>query len=157
LRAASRLAALAVAVLLIVAAPAQASRHHKGKHHAGIKGVVLNSTCYGACAEPPPPAPTYTGPVTVTVRRASDGSLIASREISDGHFRIRVKRGRYDVSAAPPNPPSCQPQPGQVCPAGGSAQPAVIAPCLSGETRRVKVRRHRFTRVELHVSNVCIV
>jgi hypothetical protein len=33
----------------------------------------------------------------------------------------------------------------------------VIAPCLTGETQRVQVRRHRFAHVELHVSNVCIV
>jgi hypothetical protein len=28
---------------------------------------------------------------------------------------------------------------------------------MTGETKRVKVRRHRFARLELHVSNVCIV
>jgi len=33
----------------------------------------------------------------------------------------------------------------------------MIAPCMTGETKRVQVRRHRFTRVELHVQNVCIV
>jgi hypothetical protein len=147
---------MAVAALgLAIAAPA--STHGKGKRHSGVKGVVLNTTCYGACAEPPPPAPTYTGPVTITARRVSDGRLVASRETSDGHFRFRVKRGRYDVSVVPPNPPSCQPQPGQVCPADGSAQPAVITPCMSGETKRVQVRRHGFTRVELHVANACIV
>ena len=157
MRAASGLAALLAAAILAIAAPAQAGSAHKSKRHSGVKGVVLDSTCAGACAEPPPPAPTYTGPVTITVRRASDGTLVASREISDGHFRIRVKRGRYDVSSVPPNPPSCQPQPGHVCPAGAGAQPAVIAQCMSGETKRLRVRRHRFTRVELHVANVCIV
>jgi hypothetical protein len=148
------LAVLGVAALL--APPAEAGkRHHK---HSGVRGVVLNSTCYGACAEPPPPQPTYTGPVTVTVRRASDGALVASREVSDGHYKIRIKRGQYDVSSVPPNPPSCQPQPGQVCPAQGGAQSsAIVAPCMTGETKRVQVRRHRFTYVELHVQNVCIV
>lgn len=155
--AASRFAALLAAALVAVATPAQAVHAQKHKRQSGVKGVVLNSTCAGACTEPPPPAPAYTGPVTITVRRASDGGLVASREINDGHFRIRVKRGRYDVSAVPPNPPSCQPQPGYVCPAGAGAQPAVIAPCMSGETKRVRVRRHRFTHVELHVANVCIV
>jgi hypothetical protein len=152
------LTALAVlAVVGLVASPAEAGKRHKHKP-TGVKGVVLNSTCPGACAEPPPPPPTYTGPVTVTVRRASDGALVASQEISDGHFRMRVKRGQYDVSSVPPNPPSCQPQPGQVCPAGTGAQSAaIIAPCMTGETKRVQVARHRFTRVELHVRNVCIV
>jgi hypothetical protein len=157
LRAASGVTALLAVAVLAIAAPAQAGSAHKSKRHSGVKGVVLDSTCYGPCAEPPPPPPTYSGSVTITARRASDGSLVASRETSDGHFRIRLRRGQYDVSAVPPNPPPCQPQPGQVCPAGVGAQPAVIAPCMTGETRRVRVRRHRFTHVELHVANVCVV
>jgi hypothetical protein len=28
--------------------------------------------------------------------------------------------------------------------------------CEVGETQRVRVKRHRFTRVELYVRNVCI-
>ena len=140
-------------VVAFAATPAEGSkRHHKP---AGVKGVVLNGTCPGACAEPPPPEPVYTGPVTVTVRRASDGMLIASRAISDGRFRIRVKRGAYDVSSVPPNPPTCEPTPTTVCPAGSQGE-AIIAPCMTGETQHVQVRRHRFTRVELHVRNVCI-
>jgi hypothetical protein len=55
----------------------------------------------------------------------------------------------------PPNPPTCQPTPETVCPFDSS--PAVIAPCLQGETKPVQVRRRHFTRVELHVSNTCIV
>jgi hypothetical protein len=157
LRAARVLAPLLATAILAVAVPAHAGSVHKSKRHSGIKGVVLDSTCYGPCAEPAPPAPTYTGPVTITARRASDGSLVASREISDGHFRIRLRRGQFDVSAVPPNPPACQPQPGQVCPASTGAQPAVIAQCMTGETKRVRVRRHRFTHVELHVQNTCIV
>ena len=154
MRAASYLAAFAAAAVFATAAPAHAGKVHK---HSGIKGVVLDTTCYGPCAYPPPPSPRYTGPVTITVQRASNAALVASREASDGRFRIRVKRGRYDVSAVLPNPPSCQPQPGQVCPAAAGAQRAVIAPCMTGETKRIQVRRHRFTHVELHVQNTCIV
>jgi hypothetical protein len=154
------LIALAVLGLVaVVATPAEAGKRHHHKHKpAGVKGVLLNSTCPGPCAEPPPPPPVYTGPVTVTVRLASDGTLVSSQAISDGHFRIRVKRGTYDVSSVPPNPPSCEPQPGQVCPAANGTQTKeMIAPCLTGETKRVQVRRHRFTYIELHVQNVCIV
>jgi len=138
----------------LLVAPAEAKKRHK---HAGVKGVVLNSTCYGPCAEPAPAATPYAGAVTVEVRRASDGLVVASQSVSEGHFRLRVKRGLYDVSSVPPNPPTCQPTPETVCPAAAPAQSAVVAPCLSGETKRVQVRRHRFTYVELHVSNVCIV
>ncbi|HSD24306.1 MAG TPA: hypothetical protein VLB79_08280 [Solirubrobacterales bacterium] len=139
----------------VLAGPAQANKHHMHKP-AGVKGVVLDSTCPGACAEPAPPPPAYTGTVTITVRRASDGALVASQETSDGHFRLRVKRGQYDVSAVPPNPPSCEPTPSSVCPANAE-RAAIVAPCLMGEMKRVQVRRHRMTRVELHVRNVCIV
>jgi hypothetical protein len=153
------LTALAVLCLLVVVASpaAAAEKHHKHKP-AGVKGVVLNSTCAGPCAEPAPPQPPYSGPVTVTVSRASDGRVVASKVISDGQFKIRVKRGTYDVSSVPPNPPQCEPTPTTVCPAqGGPPGKEVIAPCLSGETKRVAVKRHRFTYVELHVQNVCVV
>jgi hypothetical protein len=143
------LAAIALAVT-----PAQAKKRHRHKP-AGVAGVVLNSTCPGACQEPPPPQPVYTGAVTITVQRASDGQQVAAQAISDGHFRIRLKPGSYNVSSVPPNPPTCQPTPETVCPL--RASPAVIVPCLQGETQPVQVRRHRFTRVELHVGNVCIV
>jgi hypothetical protein len=144
-----------VGAITLVVAPAEAKKRHSHKP-AGVEGVVLNSTCAGACTEPPPPAPTYTGAVTITVTRASDGQQVASQAISDGHFRIRLKRGLYDVSSVPPNPPTCEPTPQTVCPLSAQSA-AVIAPCMQGETQRVQVRRHRFTHVALHVSNVCIV
>jgi hypothetical protein len=146
---------IAVAAIAVMPAGAAAKKHHSHKP-AGVKGVVLNSTCAGACAEPPPPAPLYTGAVTVTAARASDGQQVASQAISDGHFKVRLQRGLYDVSSVPPNPPSCEPTPETVCPMGAQSA-AVIAPCMQGETKRVEVRRHKFTYVELHVSNVCIV
>jgi hypothetical protein len=141
--------------IALVSAPADAKKRHSHKP-AGVEGVVLNSTCPGACAEPPPPAPVYTGAVTITVTRASDGQQVASQAISDGHFKLRVKRGLYDVSSVPPNPPTCEPTPETVCPQAAQSA-AVIAPCMQGDTQRVQVRRHKFTHVELHVSNVCIV
>ena len=156
-----------------VAAPADARKRHNHKP-AGVKGVVLSNSCPGPCAEPPPPPQPYTGSVIVTVRRVSDGAQVASQSIADGHFRMRVARGVYDVSSAPPNPPVCQPQPQpqpqaqQICPPPctptteivcplASAPAVIVAPCLTGETKRVQVRRHRFTQVELHVTNVCVV
>jgi hypothetical protein len=83
----------------------------------------------------------------VEVRRASDGTLIATRQPSDGHFRVKVKRGLYDVTAT-----VAEPLP---TPQGGAA--VTPGPCWQGETKRVQVRGHRFTRVELQVQNVCIV
>jgi hypothetical protein len=141
---------------LFAAAPADAGKK-KHKKPSGIAGVVLNSTCFGPCIEPPPPQPLYTGQLTVTVTRVADGRLIASATPSDGRFRFRVKRGLYDVSAIPTTTPIQPCPPGYVCIAQGqSQQVAMIAPCETGETQRVQVRRHRFTHVELHVQNVCI-
>jgi hypothetical protein len=145
---------LALPIAALAVAPADAGKRHRHKP-AGVAGVVLNSSCAGPCVEPPPPEPVYTGPVTVTIQRASDGQQVASQAIGDGHFRLRLKRGFYDVSSVPPNPPTCEPTPQAVCPM--QASPVVIAPCLQGETKRVQVRRHHFTHLELHVSNICIV
>jgi len=152
---------LALAIAALAVAPAGAGKRHRHKP-AGVKGVVLNSTCPGACAEPPPPPPpepVYTGAVTITVQRVSDGPQVASQAISDGHFKIRLQRGLYDVSSVPPNPePQPQPcPPGEACPLDGAQGAAIVQPCLQGETKRVQVRRHRFAHVELHVANVCIV
>jgi hypothetical protein len=91
------------------------------------------------------------------VTRVSDSALVRSQAVSDGKFRLRVKRGVYDVSSVPPNPPTCEPTPETACPLAGAQPAAIIAPCLQGETKRVEVSRHRFTHVELHVSNSCIV
>jgi hypothetical protein len=155
-----RRVATALAVLGVIAvfvAPADAKKRHHRHKPSGITGVVLDSSCAGPCAEPPPPQPVYTGPVTVTVARASDGVTVASQAIDDGHFRFRVKRGTYNVSSVPPNPSPQPCPPGQVCPLEGTQSPAVIAQCMQGETQQVLVRRHHFTPVDLHVSNVCIV
>ena len=90
-----RRVAVVVAVLGLVGlgvAPAGANTPHRHKA-SGVKGAVLDASCYGACVEPAPPDPIYSGALTVTVRRASDGATVASREVNDGHFRLRVKRG----------------------------------------------------------------
>jgi hypothetical protein len=139
-------------LIALVVAPAAAKKRHRP---SGIDGVVLDASCYRPCIEPQPAAPAYAGPVTVTVRRAGDGALVASPEVSDGRFRLKLKRGLYDVMVVPPRPPICPPD--HVCIQQEPAPEAVIMPCLAGETKRVEVRRHRFTHVELHVTNVCIV
>jgi hypothetical protein len=150
---------VAIAAIAVVPASADAGKGKKGDHQrAGIRGVVVNGTCPGPCTEPRPTPPAYAGPVTVTVHRVSTGALVASQETSDGKFKMRVKRGLYDVSATPPGPPPCIPTPTNICPAQGvPPSKEAIVPCLMGETKRVRVKRHRVTYVELHVQNVCVV
>lgn len=137
---------VALVALLVLAVSGQADAR-KG---AGVKGVVLDATCHGPCVEPQPQTQPYAGEVSVVVRRAADGVEVASQTVTDGRFRIRLKRGLYDVGSVPPGPPPCT---GEVCPA---EKRPVIAPCETGETQRVRVHRKRFTRVELHVQNVCV-
>jgi hypothetical protein len=150
---------LALGALALMPASAEAGEDKKpGQKRAGIRGVVVNGTCPGPCAEPKPVPPAYAGPVTITVRRASNGVQVARQETSNGKFRMRVKRGLYDVSATPPGPPPCIPTPTTICPAqGADSSKQVIVPCLTGETKRVRVKRHRVTYVELHMRNICIV
>jgi hypothetical protein len=144
--------------IAVVAAPATAGAKKRHSHKpAGVAGIVLDSTCAGACQEPPPPEPVYTGPLTITVVRVSDGQQVASQAISDGHFRLRLKRGLYNVSSVPPAPPTCEPTPQTVCPLDQAQSAAIVRPCTQGETKQVQVRRHKFAHLELHVSNVCIV
>jgi hypothetical protein len=164
-------ASLIAAAIVFAASPPLAAGHRSHKR-SGIAGTVLNTSCPGPCVQPSS-APPYTGSdLTVTVRRVRDGALIASVMPTTGHFRIRVKRGHYDVSATVPAPPPCGgpvpvsakitcPPCGPVpvgakiaCPVAGSS---IYACPTTGDTVRVAVRRHRFTHVELHVQNACIV
>jgi hypothetical protein len=135
-------------VLACLPSAAQARKHHRHKP-AGIVGVVLNTTCNGACAEPPPPAPLYTGAgLTVTVTRISDAAVMTSSQPIDGGFRYRLPRGHYQLSAAINE---LTPQP--------LVQGRFVMPtnCWMGDSKEATVRRHHFTYVELRVGNVCIV
>jgi hypothetical protein len=147
--------ALTLAVVIVAGSLLAGSADGKrGKRHSGIDGTVVNSSCPGPCVYPPPPSPAYTGSgLTVTLRRVSNGDLIATLHPLDGHFRVRVGRGLYDVSAAVDAQPQPTPQPGPVI------QSRVVMPpnCWQGDTQRVQVRRHHFTRVQLRVSNACVV
>jgi hypothetical protein len=138
---------IAVAAIALVPASAEAKKHrHKP---AGIDGVVLNTTCNGACAEPPPPAPAYVGSgLTVSVTRIADGVTVATSQPTDGRFRYRLRRGQYQVSAAI----------NELTPQPMASGPNVMPPnCWTGDSRAATVRRHHFTYVELRVGNVCIV
>jgi hypothetical protein len=138
----------AAIVLACLPCVAQAKKHHRHKP-SGIVGVVLNTTCNGACAEPPPPAPLYTGAgLTVTVTRIVDAAVMTSSQPTDGRFRYRLPRGHYQVSAAI----------NELTPQPLVNGPLVIPPnCWMGDSKEATVRRHHFTHVELRVGNVCIV
>jgi hypothetical protein len=142
--------ALAGALLIAIAfaAPAATPASSKKKRPSGIVGTVVNSTCYGPCAYPQPASPPYTGGgLTVEIRRAADGALVATRQPTDGHFRAKVKRGLYTVSAMV----------SEVSPTPTPQARAMPPSCWQGESKQVRVFRHRFSPVELQVTNACIV
>src|SRR4051794_39670806 len=102
----------------------------------GIKGVVLDATCYGPCRYPPERLPPYTGAgLTVTVRSLPDYQLVAKLHPKDGHFAVKVPPGAYRVRA------------------GVDGQSS----CWRGEVKTVRVSPGEVARVRLHVTNECIV
>jgi hypothetical protein len=102
----------------------------------GIKGVVLDATCYGPCRYPPKPLPPYTGSgLIVTIRSLPDHELVAKLHPDNGHFAVKEPRGSYRVRARVGNDPSC----------------------WRGEIKRVQVLAGEVARVRLHVTNACVV
>lgn len=125
------LALLAMSLLALAAPPAVAGTGEA----TGIRGVVLDATCYGPCRYPPPPLSPYTGSgLTVAVRSLSDNELVAVLHPKDGRFAIRLVPGWYRLKARVGQEPSC----------------------WRGEARRAQVLSGQVTRVRLRVANECI-
>ena len=125
----------AAAVLLLGGLAAALPASAPGANGSRISGVVVNTTCPGPCLYPPPPPPAYTGPgLTVRVKRARTGAVVATRHPDDGRFTVRVGPGRYRVHAWI---------------AGGG--------CWRGSATAVRAPAGAIARVRLGVYNACIV
>jgi hypothetical protein len=101
---------------------------------SGIKGVVLDATCYGPCRYPPGSLPPYTGPGLTVAIRTVDGKLVARLHPNDGRFAVAERPGTYRVRARVDTDPSC----------------------WRGEVKTVTVQSGSMTGVRLHVTNECI-
>lgn len=102
-----------------------------------LRGVVLDSTCPGPCAQPPPPLPPYAGPnLVVSIRDLGTGEVLRRLRPADGRFSFRVPKGAYRVRAF----------------VGGQPQPN----CYVGSQRRVEVGDAK-VRVRLTIHNACVV
>jgi hypothetical protein len=122
---------VAVAWLAFTASPVAAGSGEA----TGIRGVVLDATCYGPCRYPPPPLSPYTGPeLTVAVRSLPDNELVGRLHPKEGRFAIRLAPGWYRLKARVGKEPSC----------------------WRGETRKAQVLPGELTRVRLRVANECI-
>jgi hypothetical protein len=107
---------------------------------SGVRGSVLDATCYGPCQIDQKPEP-YTGPdAHVVIRALPERSVVARRAPKQGHFRVRLAPGLYKVRAYVQDSTASR-----------------VMDCWQGEAKRVRVRKNRFRRVRLHVANVCIV
>ena len=100
---------------------------------SGVRGVVLDTTCYGPCQVDQQPEPYKGSGLTVVVRRVSTGEVIRTLTPRSGRFSNRLRPGAYRVIAR------------------------VADDCWEGEAKRVGVKAHEFTPVKLHVGNRCIV
>ena len=81
-----------------VAAPALAGSNVPPP--SGISGEVRNTSCYGPCQDPPPPAPLYTGDgLVVKIRDRSTHELFAVLHPKDGRFGVDAPPGSYHVHA----------------------------------------------------------
>ena len=120
-------------LLGVVGAAAWAAPAHSNVPDSGIRGVVLDTTCYGPCQVGQDPGPYEGGGLTVAIRRISTGELVRRLTPEHGRFSPRIRPGAYRVIAR------------------------VAGECWEGEAKRVGVKAHEFARVELHVGNTCIV
>jgi hypothetical protein len=101
----------------------------------GIRGVVLDATCYGPCRYPPRPLSPYTGTgLTVAVRSLPDNQLVTRLHPTDGHFAVKLAPGSYRLKARVEQNPSC----------------------WRGEVKKAQVLSGQLARVRLRVANECI-
>jgi hypothetical protein len=127
------LAAALLGVLLWVG-PASAGEQ------SGVRGVVLNTTCYGPCIYPPPPPPRYEGDdLRVVIRRLPSLELVVVLHPNEGRFGRRLPAGAYRLRPAAGKPGSFDGR------------------CWEGQGQRVQVSAGEFTRVRLRIANTCIV
>jgi hypothetical protein len=125
-----RIGSSVIASLVVVglAAPAPATTGSKG---SGVKGRVIDATCYGPCIPGADPVP-YSGEADVVIRRLPRGRRVAELQVDESRYRKRLRPGRYRLEAD------------------------VEDRCWEGEAKRVRVRRGKFTRVRLPLVNECI-
>ncbi len=128
-----RTAILAALILLVLAATAVAGPGESD--NGGIKGRVIDLTCYGPCAVGSNPRP-FEGEADVVVSVPGTGQEVARTTVSKSRYRLAVKPGVYRVRAI--------------------AYPMQDSLCWYGEPRRVRVDPGELERRRLTVENVCV-
>jgi hypothetical protein len=120
--------AIASLVVLGLAAPTAATTASKG---SGVKGRVVDVTCYGPCVPGADPVP-YSGDAEVVVRRLPRGRRVAKLQVEESRYRKRLRPGRYRLEVE------------------------IDDRCWQSWAKSVRVRRGEFKWVRLRVVNECI-
>lgn len=120
--------------LLVALLPAAALAGAGERSPSGAKGVVLDATCYGPCAIDEEPEPYRGENARIAIRKPADPGYRLGSAVEQGHFRIRLAPGVYSLTAHVPGDP-----------------------CWEGISKRARVYRGEFRRVELIIGNACVV
>lgn len=125
-----RIALVAVA-LGALAVPAQVSALD-----TGIRGRVIDETCYGPCSPGTNPRP-FAGEADIIVRSLPDREIVARVPVVESRFRVGLAPGSYRVRVIPyPDEPQLN--------------------CWEGSRRRVRVDKGEVERIKLTVVNGCV-
>ena len=121
------LSLVVVALVLFASAPAASQ-----SEDSGVKGRILDVTCYGPCmVDGDDPRP-YAGEARIVAKRASNGRRAGSDDVDASRFRIDLAPGRYRVRVK------------------------IDDPCWVEDSEEVKVTEDDFDRIRLEVGNGCI-
>jgi hypothetical protein len=127
-----RTAVLAGLILLVLATTAVAG---PADGDSGVRGRVIDVTCYGPCAVGTNPRP-FEGEADVVVTIPGTGEEVARTAVSKSRYRLAVNPGIYRIRAIP--------------------YPMQDSLCWYGDPRRVRVDPGEIERRRLKVENVCV-
>lgn len=121
----------APAVAATIAAALSCGSPAAGSDADGVKGRVLDVTCYGPCTPETTDPRLYEGEATIVIRRLPQDRRVASEMLEDGRFRTQLRPGRYRLTVE------------------------IADPCWRGDSKKAEVVAG-FERVRLEVYNGCI-
>jgi hypothetical protein len=117
---------------LVALAIAAASEAATASEPSGVKGRVIDVTCYGPCAPETYEGEPYSGEATIVARRLPEGGRAAAVTVDDSRFRTGLRPGRYLVKVK------------------------IEDPCWARDSKEIRVQRGAFEWARLKVSNECI-
>jgi hypothetical protein len=127
-----RMLILAALIVLVLAATAVTAPAEGG---TGVRGRVIDVTCYGPCAVGSNPRP-FEGEADVVVSVPGIDEEVARTAVEKSRYRLALKPGVYKVRAI--------------------AYPMQDSLCWYGDPRRVRVDPGEVVRRRLTVENVCV-